>query len=277
MRLSCNICPDESGKIWFNFVSGEGAVTSHGFGLQPGHYKIATDCVARYEAAFDWIINIWAGRPVQTDEWAFEVAEKGAAQEPLPIVRVVSDVGGQSKMNRWLHTFEEFQTSFETHLAGIPKDGVEGTFYLQVAPWNRDVPLKLIAGDIASLRTVRVPISAESDSLKINFKPTDRNLTWNGKEWTPIVATQTMSDMRANIQMGPKVEPTIRQDLAAMKDHGITLVTTTAMPWLYDFIGRPYIQAQPTPNTNPNGDALKCYLDLARIDGPRIEAWSDYP
>ena len=277
IRIFKTIYPGESGKIWMNFMSGEGEIPTHGFGLAPGRYKIELNSMARYESQFDWIVNIWSGRVVQQDEWEFEVAGHPAARDPGPMTRVVSDGPDRRKLNEGLHTFEEFMTAFDGHLQGVGKEGVTGTLHLQVAPWTKMVTLKLLVGNPPALQTVAVPVTVESDSLEVTFKTTDRNLIWSGDLWKPLIATQTMSDMRANIQMGPDVEQTLRKDLAAMKNHGITMVTTTAMPWLYDFIERPYVHAQPTPESNPNGDALKYFLDLARLDGPQIEGWINYP
>ncbi len=277
VRIFRYVYPGEGGKFWLNFMSGDGELPTHGHGLEPGKYKLEIDSVARYESEFDWIINIWSGRPVQRDTWKFEVVAEARATEPDPIVRVLSDGAENHKLNAWLHTFEEFMTAFDGNLSGIGKDGVEGTLHLQVAPWTTDVTLKLLVGNPPTLQTLSVPISVESESLAVAFRPTERNLIWSGNRWQPLIATQTMSDMRANVQMGPDVERTLRSDLAAMKSHGITMVTTTAMPWLYDFIDRPYTHAQATPTSNPNGDALKFFLDLARFDGPRIEGWINYP
>ncbi len=277
VRIFRYIYPGETERVWVSFMAGAGEVPTHRFGLGPGKYKLVIDSVARYEAEFDWIVNIWSGRTVQKDEWEFEVAEKPAAREPAPIVTVQSDARDGRKLNRWLHSFQEFMTSFDGHLKGISDAGVEGILYLQVAPWTQKISLKLLTGDEPQLQSAQVPIAVESASLAVNFQPTDRNLIWNGDKWVPLIATQTMSDMRANIQMGPNPRGTIRRDREAMLSVGVSMVTTTAMPWMYDFIQRPYTHAQPDAGSNPNGDAVRYFLDLARERGPRIEGWINYP
>jgi hypothetical protein len=85
----------------------------------------------------------------------------------------------------------------------------------------------------------------------------------------PLINSQTMADMRANIQLGPYPEKHIRERLREMLDCGVNMVSVTNMPWLYD--------DRKDPKANYNGDAFKYILDLARADGMAIEGWGTYP
>ncbi|MBU3665447.1 MAG: hypothetical protein FGM15_06165 [Chthoniobacterales bacterium] len=277
IRILDYLYPGESTEVWINFMT-DAKETPQGFGLLPGRYRIGIEGLARFEKDHDWLVNLWEGRTVARMEWDFTAAKEAIAVEPSSPRVTFENFGGQPRLNKWLHTFEEFMTSFESQLGGIPPGGeVRGTLHLQIAPWTKDVVVKLLTGDPPQIATAASPLSVSDETLEVALMPNAKNLVWKGGRWVPMVVTQTMADMRANIQLGPDVEGNARADIARMEESGISVVTTTGMPWLYEFIRFPYIHSQPTPESNQNGDAWKFFLDLARADGMPVEGWGNYP
>jgi hypothetical protein len=277
VRILDYLYPGESTEVWFNFMSSD-KETPQGFGLVPGRYRIGINALARFEREHDWLVNLWEGRTVARAEWDFSVADEPLATEPEPVRMILENLGGEPRLNKWLHTFEEFMTAFASQLAGLPPGGeARGTLHLQVAPWTQEIVVKLLTGDPPQVATAAAPVAITTETLPVAFRPTAKNLVWKDGRWEPMVATQTMADMRSNIQLGPDVEETLRRDLALMQESGISSVTTTGMPWLYEFIRFPYIHSQPTAVSNQNGDAWKFFLDLARTDGMPVEGWGNYP
>ena len=93
---------------------------------------------------------------------------------------------------------------------------------------------------------------------------------------TPAVITQGMADMRANIQLSPYPQEQIVSDLLDMKEHGINLLATTAMPWVYDYNGGTIVE-DGSVKFNYQGDAFRFMLDVAREAGLALEGFGNYP
>jgi hypothetical protein len=183
---------------------------------------------------------------------------------------ILTDGDNDDKITRYIHTFEEFMTSFECwQEPGEERGRIKGMLYLQVAPWTREVVIKLIGTSPVRLATMASPLSLDNSTLALEPRIHGGNCIIAGGRRIPLLYTQIMSDMRANIQVSPWPEDTIAGDIQRMKRCGVNICATTAMPWLYrDFR---------EPEVNHNGDAMKYALDIARRKGMKLEAWGSYP
>lgn len=262
--------PGESHETWFHFMVNGPGETPQNYGLVVGDYKIRFRMVYRTNKKFDTFVNIWDGPPMYVWDLQFKV-EKEARQAPVEEGKVVlTDAGEPDKITRWVHTLEEFMTAFDCHITQ-PRSGnpIEGTLHLQVAPWTEQIVVKLIGTDPVSINTIAVPVNVDSDSLAVRFNPNNQMTIIKDGLRCPIIYSQTMADMRTNVQIGPFPETHIRERLREMMDCGINIVATTSMPWLYDDMHN--------PASNNQGDAWKYFLDCARAEGMILEGWGTYP
>jgi Beta-galactosidase len=265
------------GKVWepwiiFNIVK-PGEPTEY-YALEPGDYKIQLDLTFRSYQKDDTLIDLSDGPTVFSWEQAFTVAAQAkdvpvAAGNRLP---AAGDI--PNKMPTFIHTFEQFMTSFDCYsklpvTSGDAPAPLDGVLHLQVAPWTKQVVVRLISGKIPAVTTTAIPIDVDSDSLSIHL-PTKllHTLPDQNGNARPIFETQTMADMRTNVQVGPYPEKAIVDNLSEMKSLGINLIQTTSMPWEFD---------TPGMNINYAGDALKYSLDVARQLKLQVGAWGQYP
>jgi hypothetical protein len=265
--------PGESREIWMHFQTQPSNETPQNFGLLPGEYLIRVKAVYRNYKQSDTFFNIWEGPTMFVWEMPITV-EKEPRDAPVPAGRKTrTDGGDPDKITRFIHTFEEFMTAFDCHqsppAAARPLRKIRGTLHLQVAPWTKHVVVKLIATGPVAIASVAVPVEVDSETLRIAFRADPKTCLVKGGRLEPIIYSQTMADMRANVQLGPFPERHIRERLREMKDCGINVVCTTSMPWLYDDMDR--------PKSNYQGDAFKYFLDLARDEGLTVEGWGTYP
>lgn len=75
---------------------------------------------------------------------------------PAPVAPMeVSLIDGDKddKISRYIHTFEEFMTSFDCW-QNADSDSINGMLHLQVAPWTKEIVIKLIATDPVQCRTL---------------------------------------------------------------------------------------------------------------------------
>ncbi len=275
--------PGESHEAWFHFTTAAGEETPQNFGLVPGEYLLRLRLVYRRYTTPAPFINIWDGPPAVIWEMPFRV-EKEARQAPVPPGRKTmadaahpADAGESDKLTRFIHTFEEFMTAFDCHLARPPGEcrpggessAIRSALHLQVAPWTKHVVVKLIRAKPLGIATVALPLAVDPSSLRIRFDPDPpASLIKDGRR-EPIIASQLMADMRSNVQLGPFPEQHIPERLREMQDCGINLTCTTNMPWLYDDMHQ--------PKANYQGDALKYVLDCARSANLPIQGSGTYP
>lgn len=271
--------PGESHEIWLHLTSNmpgyiEGAGksgTPQGFGIAAGEYKLQLRLFARCYKTSDDFLNIWEGPEMFTWEMPFSV-ETQAREAPVPPgTKTLVDGGDPDKITRFIHTFEEFMSSFDCHLSA-PPDGtnrIRGTLHLQVAPWSSRVVAKLISTGPVDIATAGVPIEIDVTSLKVRFNPNPGTCMVRDGRRIPIIASQSMADMRTNVQLGPFPEKHIVDRLREMMDCGINVIAPTNMPWLYDDMRN--------PKSNYQGDAFKYLLDVARREGMVLEGWGTYP
>ena len=259
--------PGESHDFWVNCTSSKRKESYH---IEPGEYKI--NFYTYYRCYKEWNdgLNYWDGARMYNLEMPVVISEKPKEAPVAPLKVLIKNGGQEDKITRYIHTLEEFMTSFDCwQKPPVDSDSIMGTLYLQVAPWTKDVILKLISTNPVQCRTMSSSIIVDNTELTLKPKLHPGNcLVENGKR-IPVVYTQLMSDMRANIQVSPWPEDYIRNDIRKMKECGVNVYGTTAMPWLYnDF---------KNPDINHNGDAMKYSLDIARKEGLKLEAFGAYP
>lgn len=259
--------PGESHDIWINFENSDNRDSYH---IEPGEYKINFRTYFRYYKEWNDLLNYWRGAWMYNCELPLTISENPKVVPVSPLNITITDGGQEDKITRYIHTFEEFMTSFDCwQKAPVLKDSITGTLFLQVAPWTENIVVKLIETNPVQCRTLSFPVIIDNSELRLKPKLHPGNCLVKDGKRIPVVYTQLMSDMRANIQVSPMPEDYIRSDIELMKECGINVCGTTAMPWLYnDF---------KNPDINHFGDAMKFSLDVARSEGLKLEAWGSYP
>ncbi|MHB1456703.1 MAG: beta-galactosidase [Armatimonadota bacterium] len=269
--------PGESRDIWVQFRGADGM--QQVYGLNPGSYHIRLTALYRWYKYFDDMVNMWEGYRMFVCEQSIAVGEK-AVNTLVPEMKVILTDGNEAdKITRWIHTFEEFMTAFDCHISQPEgAKSVEGTLYLQVAPWTKNVVLKLINTGKGSIKTAAISVQVETGSLKVRFDA-DHPMckVVNGLK-EPVIFSLSMADMRTNVQLGPFPEKHILDRLKEMRECGINVISTTCMPWLYNDmkLWAGYGDAGVNPNMH-NGDAVKYALDLSRQMGLAVEGIGSYP
>jgi hypothetical protein len=269
--------PGESRTYWVHCTgsypgySGSGASeTPQGFGLTPGEYRFLFRMTYRCYETDDPFLNIWEG-PIGF-VWEMPFLVEAAPRQVDPFEGRKLDLGQNETdhITRFIHTFEEFMTAFDCHLKAPERgDAVEGKLHVQLAPWTQEIVLKLVTSDPLEVRTVALPLEIDRSSLDLAFDPDPDLFHVRDGYWRPVIASQSMADMRTNVQIGPFPERHIRARLREMMECGINTVATTSMPWLYD--------DRTSPESNYQGDAFKYFLDLARAEGLEVFGWGTYP
>lgn len=252
-RIIDEVYPGESGTLWLIFQYDN---------MPAGDYYIKINGQVRNEIDHpeNWGRTIWYGENATTSNFYFQVADQAKQTEPQEIEKVTRRIA----RNKWLHTYEEYQSSYESWMQMDAGETVSGTMYLQCSPWCNQVVLKLISGDSNKMEAVSIPVSVESDSLKVEFNPNNRNFVVldDGTRF-PAIMTQSMADMRINVSQSPDTKRDIVKYLAEMKDLGINVVNTTA-GFTYDNYGN-------------GGNAFSFASDVMRLLGLKMEGFVSYP
>ena len=268
------VYPGETREFWLNFtINSETSSEHHGF--SPGDYNVNFVVYYRTEQNYDAITNMWRGRQMQIADFKFTVADEPARTTPNQVIKQFTNGGDSKNQSSWLHYFEEFMTTYERFNSDPNKDVLEGRLWLQVAPFTKQIVLKLIYNDPKQISRVEVPFTIDADGIGIIYNPDNINTVVDekGYEW-PVIYAQTMADMRANIEVSPYPEKTIVSDLLDMKKCGVNVLNTQGAPWLYDF----HVDTgeHPSGYSNLKGDALRYVLDLARLMGLKMDSMAAY-
>lgn len=248
--------PGETGEMYVNFVNRT---------YTPGEYRIVINCLVRNERGSgpNWGATIWGGYIASSSSFEFIVDNTGEVTQPAEVIK---DPLTPPSRNNWLGTYEEFMSSYQT----IPycTSPVSRTMYIQPAPWTEEIVLKVMTGTNYNLSTVRIPVNVETDSIKVYLnEDNDNYVVEEDGTRTPVIAAQTMADMRSNVARGPDCATTIVNDLLDMKEAGINWLSTT-IAFGYDTGRNASSYAQ---------DANKFMLDVARVLGFSVEGYSSYP
>ena len=275
VRETTYVYPGESREFWVNFISSEtGNKTPQQMGLNDGHYQIELKTIYRTEYNYDMYTNLWDGRVMQTAYFDFNAAAIPTKTPVKPIV-YTNKARPENKAS-WLHYFEEFMTVYEQFRQGL-KTNETGTLWLQVAPWSKQIVLKAVYANPKEIAYKTIPVRVNTD-INVTYNPDNFNTVINadGIE-TPMIYSQPMSDMRANVQRSPYPEQTIATDLLEMRDCGINLLTTQGMPWLYDNTVQGYSKLKNSVDSNTQGDGVKYQLDISRNLGFQMLGIGSYP
>ncbi len=257
-RIFEEIYPGESGEMYFTF--GE---------LIPGEYKIVIEDMFRGENSYyeGFGKSQYSGQKMTVSEFYVTVAEDAKMTEPQPVQKSYQSRWAR---NGWLHTYEEFMSSFQSHLTGVETGvTIEETMYVQCPPWCEQVVLRLIVGDGDTMQGVAVPVDVETDSITVELNTDNNNyvVLEDGTRF-PAITAQSMADMRGNVQKGPDVAANVLEDLLMMKEVGINMINTTAAFEHDGSFGQ---------NRADNTDACWFMLDAARLLGLDVEGWIGYP
>ncbi|MBQ7338322.1 MAG: hypothetical protein IJW40_07705 [Clostridia bacterium] len=260
-RIFEELYPGESGEMYFTF--------DNAFDLAAGEYKIVLSSLVRNETSNpeNYGKNIWGGETYSQSEFTFTISNDDEVTEPDEIQKTL--LKDNASRNKWLHTYEEFMSSYDSLLRGVTDNKVTSTMYLQCAPWTEQVVLRLIVGNGDTMEAVSIPVTVETDSIKINFNPDNNNyVVLDDGTRFPVITAQSMADMRGNVQLGPDAAYNVIDNLMDMQDIGINVINTTAA-FEYD-------ASFGTSRAN-NIDACWFSLDVARLLGLRVEGWITYP
>jgi len=249
--LENELYPGESQSFWINFITPPTA----------GEYRIVINGLIRNEISdpANYARTIFHGNVITTSSMEFAVKEgKAAVTEPQPI----KESNSASSRNRWMHYYEEYQSSYVSMLKA-DVGTISDTVYVQLSPWTNQVMLKIMEGNKQNMVAVSIPISVESDSIKVELDPNNPNyvLLEDGTRF-PAIMTHSMADMRINDSQSPYMAHEIVSYLAEMKDLGINVINTTAA----------FMYAE-----GKGGTAFQFSMDVARELGLEVEGPIIYP
>ena len=266
-RILGQVYPGESGEVDFIFTWDREGKGSKNPPL-PGDYRIVIQSEIRNETKDpeNYMTNIWGGRVYETSSLEFRIAEQA---EEAPVPEIVNEVREVPLRNEWLHTYEEFMTSFDSWLKPEKREEDWQTLYVQPAPWTTHLTLKLMRGNGLSLASTDIPVRVETDSIHVRINTQAKNFVRmrDGTRY-PAMATQSMCDMRVNTSLGPDAAATLISELLDMKECGVNLVTTTAA-FETDMVGK----KAPKDTT----DANWFMADAIRVLDMRMEGYVTYP
>jgi len=268
------VYPGETREFWLNFaISSESSSEHHG--LSPGDYNVNFVVYYRTEQNYDPFKNMWRGRQMQIADFKFKAADNPTQTTPNQVIKQFTNGGNSKNVGSWLHYFEEFMTTYERFNNDPDMDVLEGRLWLQVAPFTKQIVLKLIYNDPKQISRAAVPFTINTEGIAITYNKNNINtvVDKDGYAW-PAIYAQTMADMRANVEVSPYPEKTIVKDMLDMKECGVNVLNTQGAPWLYDF----HVDTGKSPKgySNLKGDALRYVLDLARVMGFKMDSIAAY-
>ncbi|MBM3492907.1 MAG: hypothetical protein FJX72_01090 [Armatimonadetes bacterium] len=257
--------PGESVEHWINFYNAPGGWVR---GMKPGDYKIHFRMLFRYYKEFNWGINIWHGAEFARLEVPIRVRDE-AADTPVEERFVATDHG--ETMPGFLSAFEEFMTTFRIHRPGDRPTREEGVVYLQVAPWTKDVVLKLILTDPREMAVARVPIVITEETLKITHNPKNVMVVEKDGKEEPAIVVMALPGMRSGFQLGPYPEVHMDEELRELRDIGANVISNTAGGWWIGEVGG-------RKDVELHSACYKYWYDvLMRKHGMKTLGWAVYP
>ncbi len=256
-RLTEALYPGETTEMYVTFGA-----------LNAGNYTIKINSLVRNEEKNDaWNTKIWGGYTYGTATKDITIGDTVGTTIATPMKNtVVRD----PVRDTWLHTYEEFTTSYDAWLNPRALNAkTTNVLYVQPAAWSDHLALKLMRGNGDTLKSVNIPLSVESDSITVNLNTTANNyiITDEGTKY-PAMASQSMCDMRVNTQWPDALNKQL-DELLDMKECGVNLVTTTEA---FDIAAVGH-QAN---TINDKQDANWFMCDVVRKLGMRLEGYTGY-
>ena len=266
-RCLTYLYPGESLECWVNFWCGT-HWSDYCRGLKEGDYRIELSMLYRYHREYNWGVNIWGGAEFARFTVPIKVTKTGGKSAVQTSFKMTDTA---DKMPGDFDRFEEFMTSLRIH-PWVEKDAVsQDKIYLQVAPWTKNVVVKLVLTDPRQIAVARIPIKITNETLKITYNP--RNVmvvSQDGKE-RPAFVAQAMPGMRSGFQLGPYPEKHMLQQIREMKALGVNVIANTAGQWY-----APEIAGQKAIDLH--SACYKYWYDvLARKLDMKLMGWSVYP
>ncbi len=158
-------------------------------------------------------------------------------------------------------------SSFNVQPASEKNETTDGVIYVQVAPWTKNINLKLVLDKPTAIDAAAVPVMTSDASMAIRYNPANL-LTLDGE---PIFVVQAMPGMRSGVQLGPDVTGNLRRELQEMKSLGVNVIANTAGDWWLPEIATP-------THVDPIAAQYKWYYDvLIREEKMKLMGWSRLP
>lgn len=273
IRLLDDLYPEETGEMYVSFEKP--------WSIPAGHYRVIINCLVRNETANpeNFTVNIWGGRTYETAYLEFDIEDDERIVEPNEITYTYKL---ETQRNTWLHSYEEFLTSFDSWLNTFEVDPVrtgKQTMYLQCAPFTDCITLKLMTGDLMDQVAITIPVKVESDSIKVKLDTEHQNyIIDNEGKRQPAVIAQSMCDMRVNVALGPEADQTLLNELIDMQECGVNIISTTAA--FETVLSKDDLKAftREAPKIyNHNSDAHWFMCDTIKQLGMKLEGWISYP
>jgi hypothetical protein len=268
VRFLHPLYPGESVDLWTDvYCPWQGG--AHNRGLVPGRYRLDLSLVTRYHKEWNYWWNIWHGVAAATLRVPLEVTETGGDR---PVEAELEFGNTSDRRPGYLAAFEEFMTAFNRVPPGTEGRRVRDVVHVQVAPWTREITLKLILDRDGSIATVRVPVTVSQETLGIRYNPDNvMVLERDNGMLEPVFAAQAMPGMRSGLQLGPYGEIHMRERIREMKDLGVNvLINTSGGWWISELTGRSTVEM--------HSASYKYWHDtLVREEGMTLMGWSVYP
>lgn len=265
LRITEDLYPGDSTELYayFKYPSGPNS-------LPPGEYDITlTSLVRNEESSNAWGQKIWGGYPYGGATQRITIGDTAGTSIQN---KTKNQVYRNGTRNTWLHTYEEFTTSYDAWLKPYLMGATEkATLYVQPAAWSDRVVLKFMQGNSDSMVSATIPLNVETDSLKIKLNPTaDNYIVTNKGTKYPAMASQSMCDMRVNIASDPDAAAKQLDELLDMKECGVNIVATTEA----FNVATTYKQSNKASDMQ---DSNWFMSDMIRKLDMRMEGYTSYP
>lgn len=269
-RFLTYLYPGDSTEIWVNFYTPR-LGGSWCRGLVEGDYRIDFRMLYRYYREYRWGVNIWGGAEFARLTLPFRVS-KSAAQAPVEPVFKITDK--DEKMPGYFERFEEFMTSFRIYddqPAASDSQSVNDVIYLQIAPWTKNVVVKLILTDPKEIAVAKVPLEVTHETLQITYNPKNVMVVKSNGREEPVFVAQAMPGMRTGFQLGPHPEEHMLREIREMRELGVNVIANTSGDWwIPEIAGRKEVELH-----------AACYKYWYDVLVPQTDmlmmGWSVYP
>jgi len=263
--------PGESFEQWVHF-HGRGQDIQHARTLPLGKHEIRYIAEYRYNKEYDWIVNMWAGKPWLSLEFDIDVTEQGGQSE-IKTEYVKHENAQEDRMTRYVRSLEEFMTSFRVFERNELGKAKEDTIHVQVAPWTKHIVLKLIGNKPGRIETVAVPVEVNSNNLAVQYNRDNPFVIVEKRRKVPLFVAQMMPAMRSTTQLGPHPEKHLRDRLAEAMDAGLNTVCSTAGDWHLGQIYNPKAFVGDIAS-----ETFKHYYDvIVPESGVNVFGWAYFP
>lgn len=210
----------------------------YGSGMLPGEYKLRYSLVRKDYKKWNQPKNYSGGETFAYLDLFLKVVD-GKPEAVKPEVKeVLTPAAKSGDFPEYMHSFEEFMTGFEWYRQPFRQQ--KSIIYVQVAPWTRQLNLKLIRGNPLALQSVSIPLAVSSANLKLRYNPENPFvLKRNGKP-EPVIVGQLMPSMRHSLHFGDKTDVILKDLLKEAQECGVNVYSSESGGYaLADFFRTP--------------------------------------